>query len=457
MINILMLPFQSQLMQAPGLFPETRFFFGVAGYGSGKSRAFSMILLYIAKQLSGKKDRNGHRPRGILAGATLGHLQKTTLGYIIEDLDNSKTPYVHDKKNNVLHVGGIDVMLVAMSVPENIRGEDAYFILADEVDDIGKVTGSDDTTFEAVRALNERCRQVVPGERPPYMIMASTSQGQKGLYRIYTSFKKSSTGFVLIRGRTVDNWYLDPTYEQSLRKIYSPHEYRVYAEGEFLALASGRVFGDFDWGRNYVEYDMDTDIPSGETVYTSFDLNTGYNRGCAFRLVNGVLYAVKAYDFSDLRDAPKVLRYDFPHNRIFFIPDTTAKDIIATFIKELHRYNIHYISRSKNPLVEDSVFLVNKLLYTSRFLVCPMAKDLAEALSLEMRDKDGNIPKGKGPASPVHITDSARWVAYFLALTNNELNDIRNVTIARHEAIRETIEERQELSSGYVDMTPAAV
>jgi hypothetical protein len=288
------------------------------------------------------------------------------------------------------------------------------------------------------------------------MIFASTSQGQKGLYRIYTNFKKSGTGFVLIRGRTKDNWYLDPSYEQSLRKIYTPQEYQVFAEGEFLALASGRVFGDFDWDRNYVQYDMDSDIPPDETVYTSFDINTGYNRGCAFRLVNGVLYAVKAYDFADLRDAPKVLRYDFPHNRIFFIPDTTAKDIIATFIRELHRYNIHYISRSKNPLVEDSVFLVNKLLYTSRFLVCPMAKDLAEALANELRDKDGNIPKGKGPRSPVHITDSARWVAYFLALTNSEMNDIRNVTIARHEAIRETIEDRQDLSSGYVDMTPTA-
>jgi hypothetical protein len=262
---------------------------------------------------------------------------------------------------------------------------------------------------------------------------------------------------VLIRGKTIDNWYLDPTYEQSLRKVYSPHEYRVYAEGEFLALASGRVFGDFDWDRNYVQYDMDTDIPPNETIYASFDLNTGYNRGCAFRLVNGVLYAVKAYDFADLRDAPKVLRYDFPRNRIFFIPDTTAKDQIAAFVKELHRHDIHYISRTKNPLVEDSVLLVNKLLYTSRFLICPMAKDLAEALSLEMRDKDGNIPKGKGPSSPVHITDSARWTAYFLAMTNDALNDIRKVTIARHEAIRETIEDKQELTGGYVDMTPIAV
>jgi hypothetical protein len=452
-----MLPFQSQLMQAPALFPKIRFFFGVAGYGSGKSRALSMALLHIIKQLSGKKDRNGHRPRGILAGATLGHLQKTALKYLLEDLDNSKSPYVHDKKNNMLYVAGVDIMLVAMTVPENIRGEDAHFILADEVDDIGKVTGSDDTTFEAVRALNERCRQVIPGERAPYMIMASTSQGQKGLYRIYISFKKSSTGFVLIRGRTIDNWYLDPTYEKSLRKIYSPQEYRVYAEGEFLALSSGRVFGDFDWDRNYVQYDMDSDIPINETIYTSFDLNSGYNRGCAFRLVNGVLYAVKAYDFADLRDAPKVLRYDFPHNRIFFIPDTTAREQVATFVRELHRYDIHYISRTKNPLVEDSVLLVNKLLYTSRFIICPMAQDLAEAFAKELRDKDGNIPKGKGPASPVHITDSARYAAYFLAMTNDELNDIRKVTIARHEAIRDTIEDRQELSGGYTDMTPIDV
>jgi hypothetical protein len=456
MINILTLPFQQQLLQAADLYPEKRFVYGVAGYGSGKSRALSLLLLKIIGQLSGRKDKNGHRPRGILAGATLGHLYKTTLGYILEDLENSKTPYALDKKNNVLHVAGVDIMLVAMAVPENIRGEDVYFILADEVDDIGKVTGSDDTTFEAVKALNERCRQRIPGVRPPYLVFASTSQGQKGLYRIYTSFKKNGTGFVLVRGRTVDNRYLDPSYEKSLRKFYSPHEYRVYAEGEFLALASGRVFGDFDWDRNCVQYDMDTNVPPDETIYTSFDLNTGYNRGCAFRLVNGVLYAVKAYDFTDLRDAPKVLRYDFPHNRIFFLPDTTAKDQVATFVKELHRYNIHYISRSKNPLVEDSVFLVNKLLYTSRFLICPMAKDLAEAMANEMRDKDGNIPKGKGPNSPVHITDSARWTAYFLAMTNSALNDIRRVTIARHEAIRETIEDRQDLGGDYMDMSPVA-
>jgi hypothetical protein len=294
------------------------------------------------------------------------------------------------------------------------------------------------------------------GERPPYMVFASTSQGQKGLYRIYTSFKKSGTGFVLIRGRTKDNWYLDPSYEPSLRKIYSPQEYRVYVEGEFLALVSGRVFGDFDWDRNYLSYDMDRDIPEDETIYTSFDLNTGYNRGCAFRLIDGVLYAIKAYDFADLRDAPKVLRYDFPRNRIFFIPDTTAKEQVATFIKELHRYDIHYIFRSKNPIVEDSALLVNKLLYTSRLLVCPMAKDLAEALSLEMRDKNGDIPKGKGPGSPVHITDSVRWTAYFLALTNDTLNDLRKVILERHEAVRDTIQESQELTGGYIDVTPLA-
>jgi hypothetical protein len=440
------------MIQVPWLFPEIRFFFGVAGYGAGKSRLLSLLALKIVKELSGKKDKNGHRPRVILAGATLGHLQRTTLGYILEDLENSKSKYVYDKKNNVLHVAGVDIMLVALTVPENIRGEDAHACLLDEVDDIGKVTGSDDTTFEAVRAVNERCRQIVVGDRKPYMVMVSTSQGQRGLYRVYTSFKKNGTGFVLVRGQTKDNWYLDPDYEKSLRKIYTPSEYRVYCLGEFLALASGRVFGDFDWDRNYLSYDMDRDIPEDETIYTSFDLNIGYSRGCAYRLIDGVLYAIKYYDFPDLRDAPKVLRYDFPHNRIFFIPDTTAKDQVAVFIKELHRYNIHYIFRSKNPLVEDSAFLVNKLLYTSRFLVCPMAKDLAEALSLEMRDKDGNIPKGKGPGSPVHATDGARYVAYFLALTNDTLNDIRMVTIARHESVRDTIPERQELTGGYMDI-----
>jgi hypothetical protein len=263
-----MLPHQSRYMQAPYLFPGIRYFFLCCGYGSGKTRANAMALLYAVKNLQGKKDRAGDYARIIVAGYTLAHLNKTLLVYIRQYLDNSKTSYTENKKDNFFTIGTVTVFIVPIENPENIFGFDAWCVFVEELDEL-----TEDKALETVRALSERCRQQITDCRPPFLAFGSTSQGQKGLYRIYNHFKKSGVGFVLIRGRTQDNWYLPKEQIRDMLRIYTPEEKRVFMDGEFLAIAKGRVLGDFDWERNYLSYDLDTGLLPSETVYIGMDFN----------------------------------------------------------------------------------------------------------------------------------------------------------------------------------------
>ena len=452
-----LLKHQSQFIQSPFLFPRARFHMLVAGYGAGKTSAIATAVENCVKMLQGKWDTEGHSPVIVLGGVSFAHLEKTTVAMIKEDLDNSKTPYFHNTKLNTIQIGNVKIILVSLSEPQKIVGFNAWVSFADEIDDLGSLGQADDLTFEAVKALNERTRQKIPGMRKPFLCFGSTSQGQKGLYRVYMQFIKTGVSFVLIRGATADNPYNDSEYVKSLYKMYNENERKVYLEGYFLAIASGRVLGDFDWGRNFINIEMDKEIQPHETVYWAQDFNTGYFRGCVGVERGGYIYIVKGYDFPDIREAPGVVRHDFPHNKIVWIPDTTAKEQISQFVKELRKNQIHWIMRGKNPLVEDSAFLVNKLLFTNRLAFTEMAKEVAEACSLAMRDKYGKIPKGKDERSPIHYVDGVRMLCYFLASNKQSLQDIRRVTIARHEAMMEDEPGVRELAAGYRELSPTAI
>ena len=835
MIKKLLLPHQGYFMQSPFLFPEKRYHMLVAGYGAGKTSSIALSVENQVKMLQGKRDREGHRPRLLLGGVTLSHLEKTTLGYITQDLENSKTRYKHDSKNNILRVGDVDIILVALQSPSEIVGFDVWGSNLDEIDDLGLSAGAD-VTFEAVKSVNERTRQIIPGMRKPFITMGcfatgtevmtaegyqsietiapgtlvmtrlgfrrvlrqwqtglrevmklhgvcltpehrvwdeakkdwieaqyigsssicmvssydevekwkklllsteqglgmlrsvlteysttgtikkqrskdiievtqvvsrardymlrytkastedaksavsciietatqviialktlsvslkknitpttavidtlstfvlcaersstpdrqtqlcvenansqneylrkengqgksaqvhtkafgknskdnipvsiarlcsfqaekmhndaasvpdcastskkktdseknvlspgkdytpacvlcaekhtlqkgaqcsaaknvatgqelleclrllipatvkglvsaekysgraegtkevsarlvpvydlevedcheffvhtdvgdilvhnSTSQGQKGLYRLYTQYKKSGTGFVLIRGRTKDNWYLDDTYVNSMYDMYNERERLVYLEGHFLSISQGHVFGDFDWERNYIDLDMGRSVADDEVLYWAQDFNQGYHRGQVYVVRGNTIYCLKRYEFPEIRHAPGVLRNDFPRQKILFLPDTTAKEEIAHFARELGRHNISLITRTKNPIVEDSAFLVNKLLYTGRLIITKAAKETAEALSLQQRDKNGQIQKGVGMLSPVHDTDGVRLACYFLACNKKEFADIRRVTVERNQWM-ESESQLRTLNSGYYEI-----
>jgi len=238
-----LLSHQAQFMRAPYLFPETRFFVFTAGYGAGKTSSVATSVLYDLNMLKDKKDREGRRPRLGLGGKSLGHLVKTTLSYILSDLENSKTPFKYNSKDSVLSVGNADLYMVSLSRPADIVGYDVCGFYGDEVDDLGSVSisSASDMTFEAVKAVNERTRQVVPGFRDPFVKFASTSQGQKGLYRVVTQFNKENTAYVRIKARTKDNTSLKKDYVDSLYKFYTETEC-IDAEQKIFFIRNNKLF-----------------------------------------------------------------------------------------------------------------------------------------------------------------------------------------------------------------------
>lgn len=368
-------------------------------------------------------------------------------------MDISKTNYIENKKYNTFKIGTVTVLLQPLENPGDIFGLDVHRIFVEEADEL-----TTDKMLEATKALNERCRQVIPGERSPAICYASTSQGRKGLYMLYDHFKKSGIGFVLIRGRTEDNPFLPKELIQAMYKMYTPDEREVFMHGMFIAIAKGRVIPGFDWARNYVEFDLDTDVKPGEIVYWSQDINSGMNRGSAYIVREGVIYCIKFYDFPDLNDAAKVVRYDFPEQVIKWLPDVTIKDSFPALARELRRWDVKIIYRKKSPLVEDTCFLVSKLFYLSRLMVCKIARNVAEACDLAMRDKDNKIPKGVGKSSPIHTLDGVRYAASFIVMTHPDFADIRKLIAEKRASLRDDdleINPVRRLGGGYSEINPA--
>jgi hypothetical protein len=449
----IVLPHQSKYMIAPYRYPELRYFFMVCGYGSGKTRANAIAITYAIKLLQNKKDRAGDYARLIVAGYTLSHLNKTILPYLRQYFTQSRTPYTENKKDNYFDVGTVRILVIPIENPETIFGYDAWAVFVEELDEL-----TEDKALEAVRALSERCRQQVIGFREPFLCFGSTSQGQKGLYRIYTHFKKTGVGFLLIRGRTQDNPFLPKSQIVFMLKSYTPEEKRVFMDGEFLSIAKGRVLGDFSWERNFLDYDLDTGLLPKEVVYIGMDFNVSYNRASAYVVREGVLYCIKYYDFPDPQDAPSVFRHDFPAQRILWIPDVTIKDSFPQFARELRKYGIQIIYRKKNPLVEDTVFLVNKLFYTGRLMIGKIAKNVAEACAMAKRDRDNKIPKGIGPSSPMHAIDGLRYVASFVCVRDKSFRDIRSLVIDKRASFRSDSDKPiQDLGGGYTQIDPSAL
>ena len=138
---------------------------------------------------------------------------------------------------------------------------------------------------------------------------------------------------------------------------------------------------------------------------------------------------IKCYKLPDIRHAPKVFRYDFPFNKIVWIPDMTYKEHFVEFKKELRAYNITIAYRSCNPLVQDRNFACNKLFYAEKLFVCPICKDAKTALLTHQKDPKTGLPMKGSDNSPDHLNDCMGYVVHYLLSWCRELKPLYDVTL----------------------------
>ena len=299
------------------------------------------------------------------------------------------------------------------------------------------------TAMAVVKSINDRCRQQIEGFRTPFMCYTTSSQGLKGTYQTIMHFKKSGIGYVKLRARTRDNIFLPKDYVENMYSIYNEKEVACLLEGEFVSIDSGLVFPDYHPDVNKLEGDLyeyvrDTvigvdsrDRPMYHTVYIGQDFNGFGNNAVAFAVINGTIVAIKDYEFPDIRRAPEVFRYDFPHNKIVWIPDMTYKEHFGEFKKELKVFNITIAYRSCNPLVGDRNFACNKLFVAERLFICPMCKDTETTLMTWQKDPKTGLPTKGGKGAPDHKGDCIGYVVHYLLSWCRELKPLYRVTLER--------------------------
>lgn len=290
------------------------------------------------------------------------------------------------------------------------------------------------TAMAVVKACNERTRQQVEGVRSPFLMFCTSSQGLKGTYQTVMHFKKSGVGYVLMKGRTRDNVYLEKDYVDNMYKIYNENEVKCFLEGEFISVESSLVFPDYNPDKNKLDVDLWDDVADDEVVYIGQDFNVGNNHAIAFvvkEFSNGesCIVAVKDYCFPDIRRAPEVFRYDFPKSKIVWIPDMTYKEHFSEFKKELRAFNITIAYRKTNPLVNDRVFACNKLFFSEHLFICPICKDLELALLSHQRDKRTGLPMKGAEKSPDHKSDCLGYAVHYLLSWHRGLKNLYDVTL----------------------------
>ena len=429
--NVKLIKHQGLILQSPYVHTETKFHFDVAGYGSGKTSGLVYALLYTISKLQGKKDAEGNHARVILASKNLTFLSKTSISNLEQVLRRTNTDYRYDKKNNIITVGTVDIFLIPLENPETIYG---YSCVASFLDELSELPP--DVCMEAIKAINERTRQTVKDFRNPFIISVSSSQGLDGQYMAMEHFKRNGISYVYIRGETKDNIYLKKSDIDNLYKIYNETERKVYLEGYFLSVKTSLVFSDYDPKRNMLAVDLFDQLEPDDTVYIGQDFNSWGCAGVACVVKKGAIIVIKDYDIPDIRRAPEIFRYDFPTQKIVWIPDATATSFYTQFKKELWAKNIKIAYRKSNPLVQDRVFVINKLLYSERMFICPIAKSVEHSLLTHQFDVKTGQPMKGGKGAPDHISDAMGYAVYHIMCWVKDLKDLYKVTLGRSKISR---------------------
>lgn len=426
MTTVKLLRHQGIIMQAPYIYENIRYFFDIAGYASGKTSALCYCIARATKDLQGKKDLEGHNPRIILGSKNLTFMMKTSVSNLEQTFRQTGTEYRFDKKNNIIFVGTVEIYLIPLENPENIYGWSVACAFLDELSELPP-----DICMEAIKSINDRVRQQIDGFRTPFIVSVSSAQGLDGQYMAMEHFKRNGMGYFKVRGETRDNVFLPKSYVENLYKIYNDKERKVYLEGHFMSVNSSLVFSDYDPAKNMLAVDLYDSLEPDDTVYIGQDFNNFGCAGVACTVKKGCIVVLKDYNIPDIRRAPEIFRYDFPTQKIVWVPDATSTAFYSQFKKELRAKDIRIAYRKSNPLVQDRVFVINKLLYAERMFITPISKEVEKSMLTHQFDPKTHIPMKGGEGAPDHISDALGYAVYYIVCWDRSLKDLYDVTLGR--------------------------
>jgi hypothetical protein len=385
---------QEALVNSKAKFPAM-----VAGFGAGKTQA----LTYRALKLIFS---NG----GDVAYYLPNYPLVRTIAYprFQAALDDLGVPYDLNRSEHVLRVNNKQIIFRTMENPDTIVGYEVGDSLVDELDTLPANKAS-----EVWNKIIARNRQKKPDGSQNTVAVGTTPEGFRFVYDKWQ--KNRTASYELIKAPTYSNPHLPAGYVESLRETYPSNLLNAYIEGEFVNLAAGTVYVNYDRQLNNATITSN----ASETLHIGMDFNVRNMSAAIHIMRNGNAYAVD--EIIGAQDTPAVIqmiRNRYPDNPIIVYPDasggsTNTTNAATSDIILLKNANFAVNAPRANGRVRDRVSAVNMALCNNdgqRLYYVNVDKCPNIALGLEQQAYENNGEPDK-KAGFDHLNDA---VGYFV-------------------------------------------
>ncbi len=327
-----------------------------------------------------------------------------------EKLQQYGIRYKYNKSENIIYTSSPqfgDFILRTLDNPARIVGYETYRSHVDEID-----TLKEDHAQEAWHKIIARNRQMPKGIPDPFNRVSAytTPEGFRFVYRRWV--KGANESYQMIQASTQSNPFLPADYVDSLRETYPPQLLSAYLEGQFVNLASGTVYQNYDRQKCRSA----EQVVGNEPIYVGMDFNVTKMAATIYVIRGKEWHAVD--EVSDGYDTPEmvtILSERYPSNKITVYPDASGKNrkSVGASISDISLLNCSFNVRVRtvNPMVKDRVMAVNAALSNGTLYIndakCP---NTADNLEQQVYDKNGQPDKS---SNTDHQNDATGYpVAY---------------------------------------------
>jgi len=213
----------------------------------------------------------------------------------------------------------------------------------------------------------------------------------------------------MIVASTYQNPYVPDSYIENIKANYTPKQAEAYLRGEFINLASGNVYYQFDRHANSTNKTLE-DFPN-RRLHVGMDFNVDrVNAVVSVIDDNGVVYVLKQHEEKTVEQMILTLKADYHkqwrNKAILLYPDSSGKNrnasgISVSYIAQLQQAGFKCNFRGNNPsVVKERVPAVNAIFKSGLGIRCYINVDECKTLvyGLETQgyingepDKSGDI------------------------------------------------------------------
>lgn len=390
--------------QARFLALDRKFRAFVAGFGSGKTWVGSAGLCQHAWEWP--KINAGY------FAPTYAQIRDIFYPTIEEVADQwGLTTDIHESNKEVhLYSGGryrATILCRSMEKPGDIVGFKIGKALIDELD-VMRVNRAEVAWRKIIARLRQKADGLVNG-----VDVTTTPEGFKFVYRQFVKAVRDkpelASLYGLVQASTYENAKnLPDDYISSLRASYPPQLIEAYIRGQFVNLASGSVYPEFDRQLNHTS----ETIKDGEVLHIGMDFNVLNMTAVVNVIRDGDPRSLA--ELVKVRDTPEMARkikerYAAKHQIVIY-PDasggnTSSKNASESDLTILRAAGFQVHVNPSNPAVKDRINAVNAQILNDlgkrRWKVntnnCPT---LTEALEQQAYDVNGDPDKTSGHDHP---------------------------------------------------------